>query len=226
MKLNISKSQETLDDTTITEFSQKISPVAAPRASQEIEFMDESQNDGDDEDTLTSSKHRDAAPMKGPATRRSLRSPYHISNIIKRTAPPPPPLRSPTAKSIEEAHGRPHQVYDSHTSIETQYTSQASLGIGPPNAQSTPYTSDLTLEQQKRQAKANFLASPPMRQATTTRGVFDENGGVLEDKLWNVSLHIPPNALPKGVSQEIYFTVTDPRLSESVGGPPLDMENG
>ena len=108
----------------------------------------------------------------------------------------------------------------SRTSIETQYTSQASLPstIGPPNASSTPYASDLSI------AVAQSGVTP--REPTTTRGEFDENGGVLSDPIWNVSLEIPKGALPPGRVQEIYFTVTDPRLSECVGGPPLDMENG
>jgi tight junction protein 1 len=98
--------------------------------------------------------------------------------------------------------------------------------VGPPNAQSTPYASEITLRDQRAAAKARFLAAPPLRQPITTKGYFDELGGILEDKTWNVSLIIPPNALPTGTRQEIYFTVTDPRMSESVGGPPLDMENG
>jgi tight junction protein 1 len=147
----------------------------------------------------------------------SPRDPNHISSIIKRAAPPPIPIRSPTTtKSITDP------VYESHTSIDTQ----ASLPIGPPNAQSTPYASELTLKEQKNLARARFLASPPVRQPITTKGYFDEEGGMLEDKVWNVSLIIPPGAIPVGVKQEIYFTVTDPRISESVGGPPLDMENG
>lgn len=150
-------------------------------------------------------------PMKPPRD-----PPPNLSNILKRAAPPPPPVRSPTTTRTTEP------VYESQTSIDTQ----ASLPIGPPDAQSTPYASELTLKEKKLIAKARFLASPPVRQPNTTKGCFDETGGILEDKMWNVSLIIPPGALPAGVTQEIYFTVTDPRLSESVGGPPLDMENG
>lgn len=123
----------------------------------------------------------------------------HISNIIKRTAPPP-------------VDDNPIGIGMSRTSIETQYTSQASLPIGPPNATSTPYGSSLGL--------------PPLREPSTTRGVFDVNGGVLCDNVWNVSINIPQGAIPPNVQQEVYFTVTDPRLSQTVGGPPLDMENG
>lgn len=154
-------------------------------------------------------------------TVKTLRASEHISSFIKRMAPPPPPIRSPTTKATPN-----EAVYESHTSIETNFTSQASLAIGPPNAQSTPYASEITLKDHMAQAKARFLASPAIRQPNTTKGYFDENGGTLEDNVWNVSLIIPPGALPAGIRQEIYFTVTDPRLSESVGGPPLDMENG
>lgn len=172
------------------------------------------------DDTLTNNNESDlekAAAAAGkvkistPLSRRAMRSPYHISNIIKRTAGPEPP--SPVIPAAPDPLAA---VYTSCTSMETQYTSQASLPVGPPNAQSTPYTSHMSIT-------TNF---PPPRQPVTTRGVFDENGGTLSDNIWNVSLQIPEGAIPSGIKQEIYFTVTDPRLSESVGGPPLDMENG
>lgn len=60
----------------------------------------------------------------------------------------------------------------------------------------------------------------------TTWGIFDSEGGVLEDRQWGVSLIIPPKAIAPGVKQKIYFTVSDPRLSQRVGGPPMDMDNG
>lgn len=60
----------------------------------------------------------------------------------------------------------------------------------------------------------------------TTWGVFDSEGGVLEDRHWGVSLIIPPKAIAPGIKQKIYFTVSDPRLSQRVGGPPIDMDNG
>lgn len=148
-------------------------------------------------------------PVKSP------REPLTLLNIIKRAAPPPPPIRSPTTTRTPA-----EPVYESQTSIDTQ------ASLGPPNAQSTPYASELTLKEQMSIAKARFLASPPMRQATTTKGCFDEEGGILEDKVWNVSLIIPPGALQRGVKQEIYFTVTDPRMSDAVGGPTLDIDNG
>ncbi|KAH8250201.1 hypothetical protein KR026_007656 [Drosophila bipectinata] len=157
------------------------------------------------------------APMavQQPATPRSGRAPFHISNILKRTAPPP---SSP--------------IGDSCTSIETQYTSQASLPVGPPNATSTPFSSNMSLpiagpvNNAPPQATnaGPFPATP--REPSTSRGFFDSNGGTLADKLWHVSLQIPPGAIPPGVRQEIYFTVSDPRMGQAVGGPPLDMENG
>ncbi|XP_026735632.1 tight junction protein ZO-1-like isoform X9 [Trichoplusia ni] len=60
----------------------------------------------------------------------------------------------------------------------------------------------------------------------TTWGIFDSEGGVLEDRQWGVSLIIPPKAIAPGIKQKIYFTVSDPRLSQRVGGPPIDMDNG
>lgn len=168
----------------------------------------------EDDDTLTNANQSDLqkstiSPMdrtviempqitETPLSPRANRA--HISNIIKRTAPPPIPIDDSAPIGI------------SRTSIETQYTSQASLPIGPPNATSTPYASSLGL--------------PPLREPSTTRGVFDDNGGTLCDNVWNVSIHIPKGAIPPNVQQEVYFTVTDPRLSQTVGGPPLDMENG
>lgn len=184
----------------------------------------------DDEATVVHSYTNDTIEESDGSLQRTAierpKEPIHISSIIKRAAPPPPPIRSPTTTRTTTSQPTTEPVYESHTSIDTQYTSQASLPTGPPNAHSTPYASELTLKEQKSLAKARFLASPPVRQPSTTKGFFDEMGGVLEDNVWNVSLIIPPGALPKGPKQEIYFTVTDPRISESVGGPPLDMENG
>ncbi|XP_075146706.1 zonula occludens-like protein polychaetoid isoform X3 [Haematobia irritans] len=153
-----------------------------------------------------------------PLTPRSTRAPFHISNILKRTGPPP--LK---------------KLSDSRTSIETHYTSQASLPVGPPNATSTPYTSNMSLpiagpvptsapSAASVPGKGSFPSVP--REPTTCRGIFDSNGGTLADNVWNVSLHIPPGAIAPGVRQEIYFTVSDPRMGQAVGGPPLDMENG
>lgn len=181
----------------------------------EIPFVD------DDTSDSTLQKTAIESTSEAPAVKKPSREPYHISSIIKRAAPPPPPIRSPTTAKTADG------VFESQVSIDTQFTSsQVSLPVGPPNAQSTPYASELTLKDQRAAARARFLAAPPLRQPITTKGYFDDKGGILEDKTWNVSLIIPPNALPAGKRQEIYFTVTDPRMSESVGGPPLDMENG
>lgn len=57
-----------------------------------------------------------------------------------------------------------------------------------------------------------------------TSAIVDHNGGILINNYWGVSLEIPENALPQGVTQEIYFVITDPRLCEN--SPPLDIENG
>lgn len=149
---------------------------------------------------------------KQPLSPRALRAPFHISNILKRTAPPPP------SSSL---------MADSCTSIETQYTSQASLPVGPPNATSTPFSSSMSLPIAGPVPANGAAAFPSLpREPSTTRGFFDASGGTLADKLWHVSLQIPPGAIPAGVRQEIYFTVSDPRMGQAVGGPPLDMENG
>lgn len=151
-----------------------------------------------------------------PMTPRADRT--HISNVMKRVGPPTKDSHQ-AADCASDAPMKHENVADSRTSIETQYTSsQISLPTGPPVAQSTPYASEVALENDK--------IYPPIREQTTTRGVFDENGGTLCDEVWNVSINIPKGAIPAGVKQEIYFTVTDPRMSQSVGGPPLDMENG
>ncbi|XP_053660418.1 tight junction protein ZO-1 [Anopheles marshallii] len=220
--------------------------LAAPLAAEEEDDVEEEEDEQEKsgERTLTVSNQNDSTFDKlmtgaqGPGSPVATSSPVmvppcigtpksiratHISNFLKRTAPPvmPPPPPPPTATTT---HSRPPPellgpVYASRTSIETQYTaaatgSQMSLPIGPPNATSTPFASELS------------LGLPPPRQPITRRGMFDASGGSLADPIWNVSLQIPAGAIPPGVQQEIYFTVTDPRLSESVGGPPLDMENG
>ena len=175
---------------------------------------DDDEDDVTDDNTLVENNESDIQKAINAAANRVLTTTplstrnMHISNFLKRTAPVPPPL-DVTAETNDSK-----EVYASRTSIETHYTSQASLPVGPPNAQSTPFTSQMS------------IGLPPPRQPITKRGIFDENGGTLLDPVWNVSLVIPPGAIPTGIKQEIYFTVTDPRLSESVGGPPLDMENG
>lgn len=156
----------------------------------------------------------DIVELPKPMTPRADRT--HISNVMKRVGPP-----SKDQPQLNHDNNAPshENVAASRTSIETQYTSSLiSLPTGPPVAQSTPYASEAALQ--------NDTFYPPIREQTTTRGIFDENGGTLCDDIWNVSINIPKGAIPSGVKQEIYFTVTDPRMSQSVGGPPLDMENG
>jgi len=41
----------------------------------------------------------------------------------------------------------------------------------------------------------------------TKTGVFDSSGGILSSESTGVSLYLPPNAIPHGVSQSIYFKV-------------------
>uniref|UniRef100_A0A182NSN2 Tight junction protein ZO-1 n=1 Tax=Anopheles dirus TaxID=7168 RepID=A0A182NSN2_9DIPT len=227
---------------TTPSVARKLHGLGAPLAAEEDDDDDEEEDDQErsQERTLTVSNQNDdsgfeklalvgggdgggpvatSSPVPSMGTPKSVRA-THISNFLKRTAPPvmPPPPPPPSAAN-RQPHPEAAAVYASRTSIETQYTSaatssQMSLPIGPPNATSTPFASELS------------LGLPPPRQPITRRGLFDATGGSLADPIWNVSLQIPPGAIPPGVQQEIYFTVTDPRLSESVGGPPLDMENG
>uniref|UniRef100_A0AAG5CYY3 Tight junction protein ZO-1 n=1 Tax=Anopheles atroparvus TaxID=41427 RepID=A0AAG5CYY3_ANOAO len=215
-------------------------PLAAEEDDDELEEDEHQDEEGQSEErTLTVSNQNDSelekavvgsvgpiatsSPVLSMGTPKSVRA-SHISNFLKRTAPPvmPPPPPPPTSSAAANRPPLPLDpaVYASRTSIETQYTaatmasSQMSLPIGPPNATSTPFVSEMS------------LGLPPPRQPITRRGLFDASGGSLADPIWNVSLQIPPGAIAPGVQQEIYFTVTDPRLSETVGGPPLDMENG
>lgn len=163
-----------------------------------------------------SSEAIDASAAPKPQTPRTDRT--HISNVMKRVGPP---AKEPiTDGSSSAAPANQHEsIAASRTSIETQYTSSLiSLPTGPPVAQSTPYASEAALP--------SDTFYPPIREQTTTSGIFDENGGMLCDEIWKVSINIPKGAIPPGIKQEIYFTVTDPRMSQSVGGPPLDMENG
>lgn len=205
--INPSESCTNVEDATPTAETEAIDNLSkAPLAISE---------DDDEEETLTKINESDLQKASTPLSSRAT----HISNFLKRTGPPPPAFQPPpppitTAPPASVVSPSAAEVYASRTSIETQYTSQMSLPIGPPNAHSTPFASEMS------------LGLPPPRQPITRRGVFDASGGTLADPIWNVSLQIPPGAIPAGIKQEIYFTVTDPRLSESVGGPPLDMENG
>lgn len=180
----------------------------APLASIDSEEDDETIKKNNESDIEKALAAAEKIKVTSPLSRRA--QPSHISNVIKRTAAP-----------------QGTQIYASRTSMETQYMSQASLPVGPPNAQSTPYASDLSLPTAVPtiQNKPWILPTVP-REPMTTKGVFNSEGGKLEDNLWNVSLVIPKGAIPAGVKQEVYFTVTDPRMANQVGGPPLDMENG
>lgn len=216
-KSEIQESLRTIDDSVVSENSNL---DIKQNLSNNQKHRDDLDTEEDDEDTLTSSKsitkvvesiENPILMQKGisklmdtiPMSPKSSRAPYHISNVIKRTAAP----------NMSNALNQ----YSSRTSVETQFTSHASLPVGPPNAQSTPYSSEMSI------GLNGFFPAP--REPSTTRGYFDEEGGTLLDEVWNVSLEIPKNALV-GAKQEIYFTVSDPRVSSHVDGPPLDMENG
>lgn len=205
------KSSDATVISTKTDNNKKEAPLASIDSEEDEDAAQIKANESDLEKAAAAAEK---IKVSTPLLRRQA-PPSHISNIIKRTAAP-----------------QGTQIYASRTSMDTNYQSQIgsqmSLPTGPPNAQSTPYTSDLSLTKHvKVPASPLFLPTVP-REPITSRGVFDANGGTLEDKLWNVSLVIPPGAIADGVKQEVYFTVTDPRMAQlpAVGGPPLDMENG
>lgn len=197
----------TLKSSDATVISAGSKQEKAPLASIDSEEEDETIKKNNESDIEKALAAAEKIKVTSPLSRRA--KPSHLSNAIKRTAAPEGP-----------------QVYASRTSMETQYMSQASLPIGPPNAQSTPYASDLSLPISLATQNKPWILPTVPREPMTTKGVFDNEGGKLEDKLWNVSLVIPKGAFPVGVKQEVYFTVTDPRMANQIGGPPLDMENG
>lgn len=211
---------EEIPDESSVEAPEQVTAIENNHHNEAMMLASETQNESDDvfeaaDQVAPLAPPPAPMPVQQPLTPRSGRAPFHISNILKRTAPPP---SSP--------------IGDSCTSIETQYTSQASLPVGPPNATSTPFSSNMSLpiagpvnNAPPQPTNAGPFPAIP-REPSTSRGFFDSNGGTLADKLWHVSLQIPPGAIPPGVRQEIYFTVSDPRMGQAVGGPPLDMENG
>lgn len=56
----------------------------------------------------------------------------------------------------------------------------------------------------------------------TARGVFGSEGGSLVSAETGVSIIIPPNAIPDGITQEIYFKVCEDKKLV----PPLDKNKG
>lgn len=226
--------QESLDETNES-LTQMLEPTIVNQNSRNSSGSDDeetlSPNQSDLQKTVVCVPPQAEAPQSQVDPHQTPLSPRadraHLSNMIKRIAPHPPPRSADTICTTNAP-----SVHASRTSIETNYTSsQISLPIGPPAAQSTPYTSEMALEAERQQLLdaseiPSFNFYPPLREQSTSRGTFDENGGTLCDNVWNVSIHIPKGAIPSGVQQEIYFTVTDPRMSQTVGGPPLDMENG
>uniref|UniRef100_A0A336KSV6 Netrin receptor UNC5 n=2 Tax=Culicoides sonorensis TaxID=179676 RepID=A0A336KSV6_CULSO len=201
----------TLKSSDATVISTGAKQDKAPLASIDSEEDEETIKKNNESDIEKALAAAEKIKVTSPLSRRA--QPSHISNVIKRTAAP-------------GGHGT--QIYASRTSLETQYMSQASLPVGPPNAQSTPYASDLSIASPGAGLvpKKPWILPTVPREPMTTKGIFDSEGGKLEDNLWNVSLVIPKGAIPPGIKQEVYFTVSDPRMANQVGGPPLDMENG
>ncbi|XP_030373861.1 uncharacterized protein LOC115623597 isoform X3 [Scaptodrosophila lebanonensis] len=211
---------EELDEAKLDESTENATAIETNKHNEGM-LMSDTQTNSDvlEEQPVINELTEQPDPVPAPVLPRASRAPFHISNILKRTAPPPTSA-----------------IGDSSTSIETQYTSQASLRVGPPNATSTPFSSNMSLPmagpvRTPGSAPPDSAANGPFpgvpREPSTTRGIFDSKGGTLADKVWpQVWLEIPPGAIPPGVRQEIYFTVSDPRLGQAEGGPPLDMENG
>lgn len=143
----------------------------------------------------------------------------YVATIQQQLSTPLSPLQQYTNSSQESSTNNFTNNLQTNKSIGQLNT--ASALITSPNSQSF-----FPRESYKKTSPLNDAFSEIPRESTTSRGIFDSSGGTLVDHVWNVSLYIPPGALAEGVQQEIYFTVSDPRLSQAVGSPPLDMENG
>lgn len=178
----------------------------------------------------------------------------HISNALKVTTPPVPyesttsmethyasecsmnfenkPQSTPYASqdSVERAAKTNRAVTFCEQIIEkSPESSQDNENISASRHETTVISNDntvVTAETSMASNPADKTQEVEPDGPQTTWGIFDSEGGVLEDRHWGVSLIIPPKAIAPGIKQKIYFTVSDPRLSQRVGGPPIDMDNG
>ncbi|XP_072933255.1 uncharacterized protein pyd isoform X4 [Epargyreus clarus] len=176
----------------------------------------------------------------------------HISNVLKATSSPVP-YESTT--SMETHYASECSMNFENKPQSTPYTSQDLQERAKPNRtvtfcekivekspensqdnsdnmsgsrnETTIINNDTTVVQVPSEPKEGETKPEVEPESPhTTWGIFDSEGGVLEDRQWGVSLIIPPKAIAPGIKQKIYFTVSDPRLSQRVGGPPIDMDNG
>lgn len=217
----------------------------------EIDFsklrLSESQTDAEKENSLKlETKVLIGEPLYAP---RLHGKPDHISNALKSTAAPVPyvstssmethyasecsmnfenkPQSTPYAsQDLEEKSTRPNRTVTFCEQIaEKSETSED-------NSQTLSCNETTVVNEQSTVIQAEAATAGEDKPVVepdsphTTWGIFDSEGGVLEDRQWGVSLIIPPKAIAPGIKQKIYFTVSDPRLSQRVGGPPIDMDNG
>lgn len=221
---------------------------------QEIDFsklrLTESKTDAEKEKSL----NHDNNILKGEAiyTPRLHGKAEHISNALKVTSSPVP-YESTT--SMETHYASECSMNFENKPQSTPYTSQDSLPkqnktvkfceriiekspeTSEDNSQNMSSSQNETtvINNQNSVLQTTLSDSSETGNKTqeiepagphTTWGIFDSEGGMLEDRQWGVSLIIPPKAIAPGIKQKIYFTVSDPRLSQRVGGPPIDMDNG
>ncbi|XP_045779275.1 tight junction protein ZO-1 isoform X4 [Maniola jurtina] len=216
--------------------------------------LTESKTDAEKEKSLNAeNKILKGEPLYAP--RLHGKAVGHISNALKVTSSPVP-YESTTSMETHYAsecsmnfenkpHSTPYTSQDiAERAAKTNRTvtfCEQILEKSPENSQdnsenasssrneTTVISNDDTVvnaETSEANNSANKTAEVEPDGPQTTWGIFDSEGGVLEDRHWGVSLIIPPKAIAPGIKQKIYFTVSDPRLSQRVGGPPIDMDNG
>lgn len=223
---------------------------------QEIDFsklrLTESQTDSEKEKTKNlETKILKGEPMYAPRLHGKA---DHISNALKVTTSPVPyesttsmethyasecsmnfenkPQSTPyTSQDLQDKSSKINRtVTFCEQILEKSESSQDNSQNMSSSQNDTTVINNQTTVLQASSSDSNASTSKPEEVMPegphTTWGVFDSEGGVLEDRQWGVSLIIPPKAIAPGIKQKIYFTVSDPRLSQRVGGPPIDMDNG
>lgn len=222
---------------------------------QEIDFsklrLTESKTDAEKEKTKAESAILKGEPMYAP---RLHGKDEHISSALKATSSPIP-YESTTSMETQYAsecsmnfeckpQSTPYTSQDLQEKSKPNRTVKFCERIAEKSAENSQDTSDnmstsrnetTVINNEDTVVQASLSDGNESENKTsevepdgphTTWGIFDSEGGVLEDRQWGVSLIIPPKAIAPGIKQKIYFTVSDPRLSQRVGGPPIDMDNG
>ncbi|KAL0818884.1 hypothetical protein ABMA28_008200 [Loxostege sticticalis] len=221
---------------------------------QEIDFstlrLTDSKTDAEKQNSLNvETKVLKGEPMYAP---RLHGKSDHISNALKATTSPIPyesttsmethyasecsmnfenkPQSTPyTSQDLQDRAAKPNRSVTFCEKIveKSPETSQEnSENMSASQNETTVINNQNTIVLAEGNDSANKTGEVEPEGPHTTWGIFDSEGGVLEDRQWGVSLIIPPKAIAPGIKQKIYFTVSDPRLSQRVGGPPIDMDNG